>query len=298
MNVEVRRAVDGDLDAIRHIAVSAFDLEPAQRATLADLLYHRPGHPSLRLVALVDGAVAGFTFGSVPDRKGFVDAIAVADTARHQGVAAELLSEMETSLRAAGATSLGIGGNSWYYAWPGLDIRYTAALSLAERVGYHRSTVVSNMDVDLTRWVPGSAQQALRRQGKDAVVRRADPRDWPELEGFVHEHFGETWRREAERAVHRTVPSAFVATRAERIAGFACHGVYRRDWFGPIGTAPAERGNGLGEALLRRCLDDLAEAGLATAQIGWIGPMSFYSRTVGARCGRQFVVLDKDVSTA
>jgi GNAT superfamily N-acetyltransferase len=118
------------------------------------------------------------------------------------------------------------------------------------------------------------------------------------LERFINRHFTEVWRQEADRAVHRATPTAFVALRGEAITGFACHGVYRRDWFGPIGTAPDERGSGIGEALLRLCLDDLAEAGIAQAQICWIGPMSFYSRTVGARCGRQFVMFDKELGPA
>jgi predicted N-acetyltransferase YhbS len=85
----------------------------------------------------------------------------------------------------------------------------------------------------------------------------------------------------------------FVARRDGRIVGFACHGVYRVDWFGPIGTDPHERGRGTGEALLRRCLDDLASAGLVAAEIGWIGPMGFYSRTVGATLGRRFAIVAK-----
>jgi hypothetical protein len=52
----------------------------------------------------------------------------------------------------------------------------------------------------------------------------------------------------------------------------------------------------LGEALLLLCLDDLAAAGVAVAQISWIGPMAFYSKTVDARCGRVFAVLEKSAT--
>jgi hypothetical protein len=50
--------------------------------------------------------------------------------------------------------------------------------------------------------------------------------------------------------------------------------------------------------LLLLCLDDLAAAGVEVAQISWIGPMHFYARTVNARCGRVFAVLDKSPTSA
>ena len=65
------------------------------------------------------------------------------------------------------------------------------------------------------------------------------------------------------------------------------------DWFGPLGVHPSSRGEGLGEALLLLCLDNLAAAGFDNAQISWIGPMHFYARAVDARCGRVFAVLEK-----
>ena len=117
--------------------------------------------------------------------------------------------------------------------------------------------------------------------------------DWPELETFVQAQFDEVWRHEARLALHRDRPTAFIAIRNGRIAGFACYGVYRPDWFGPLGVDQESRGEGLGEALLLRCLDDLAEAGVPVAQISWVGPVRFYARTVDARIGRVFAVLEK-----
>nr|WP_256862898.1 hypothetical protein [Microbispora sp. GKU 823] len=55
-----------------------------------------------------------------------------------------------------------------------------------------------------------------------------------------------------------------------------------------MGTAEAARGLGVGRVLLRRCLADQAAAGQTSAQIGWVGPLRFYSRTVGARTERVF----------
>jgi len=292
----IRSAVDADLPAVRAVAGAAFDLEPGDRAQLVDLLHDRGGGtPVVRLVAEVDGRVVGFVFGSVRGTTGFVDGWGVEPASRHDGVGSGLLRGCERALVAEGATSLSVGGNTWCYAWPGLDPGYTAALALLERRGYSRTDTLLNMDVPLSVWQPGLTPDALRRNGTDVELRRATPSDAAALIGFAR-GFSDGWADEAARAVQRHRPTAFLALRQGRVVGFACHGVYRDGWFGPTGVDPAERGNGLGEALLRLCLEDLAAAGTEVAQISWIGPMAFYHRTVGARCRRVFLTLEKHVT--
>jgi mycothiol synthase len=290
----VRVARSEDRPALRSLASEAFDLEPTQRGELADLLYARPpDDPRLRLVTEADGAIVGLAFGSVHGAVGYVDAIAVVPAMRRRSVGTTLLAALESELLRNGSTTLQMGGNTWFYAWPGVDLRYTAALGLAARAGYAEREVAQNMDMPLAAWVPGTAERAMRRHHNTAELRRANAADWPDLEAFVRHRFGEVWRQEADLALHRDPPTVFVARGDGRIVGFACHGVYRVDWFGPIGTEPDERGRGTGEALLRLCLDDLAAAGLAAAEIGWIGPMGFYARTVGATLGRRFAIVAK-----
>jgi predicted N-acetyltransferase YhbS len=291
----IRSAVDTDLPAVRAVADAAFDLEPGDRGELVDLLHERgDGTPGVRLVAEEDGRVVGFVYGSLRGTRGFVDGWAVEPASRHCGVGSELLRGCEGALAAAGASSLSVGGNTWCYAWPGLDPGYTAALVLLERRGYSRSDTLLNMDVPLSAWQHGLASDALRDSGSDVELRRATADDTAALGDFARD-FSDAWADEAARAVRRDPPTAFLALREGRVAGFACHGVYRDGWFGPTGVDPAERGNGLGEALLRLCLDDLAAAGTEVAQISWIGPMAFYHRTVGARCRRVFLTLEKSV---
>jgi predicted N-acetyltransferase YhbS len=291
----IRPAVDADLPALRAVAEAALDLEPGDRGQLVDLLHDRgDGTPVVRLAAEEDGRVVGFAFGSIRGARGFVDGWAVEPASRHRGVGSELLRACESALVAAGASSLSIGGNTWCYAWPGLDPGYTAALVLLERRGYSRTDTLLNMDVPLSAWQQGLAPDAWRDRGSGVELRRATGADAEALVGFAR-GFSGAWADESARAVHRDRPTAFLALREGRVVGFACHGVYRDGWFGPTGVDPAERGNGLGEALLRLCLDDLAAAGTEVAQISWIGPMAFYHRTVGARCRRVFLTLEKAV---
>jgi GNAT superfamily N-acetyltransferase len=297
--VRTREATVQDLPLMRRLATASWDREPTGRAALVDLLFHRPpADPSLRLIAMVDDSPVGFSFGSVHDTTGYLDGLAVDHAVRRRGVATALLDAIEDCLTHAGARHFAIGRNSWFYAWPGIDLGYTAALCFAERHGYRRVSLEQNMDVPLDRWVPGRADEVLDRHGRKATVRRAEPADWPALEAFVQGQFTEVWSHEARLALYRDTPAIFIASHDERVTGFACYGVYRPDWFGPLGVDSNSRGEGLGEALLLLCLDDLAAAGVAVAQIGWIGPMSFYAKTVDARCGRVFAVLEKSPAPA
>lgn len=98
---------------------------------------------------------------------------------------------------------------------------------------------------------------------------------------WVRVHFP-TWTSEAEAACCRLPISCFVAIRDERIVGFACYDATCRNFFGPEGVLEAERGRGLGRALLLAALHAQREQGYAYAIVGGVGPAEFYARTVGA----------------
>jgi ribosomal protein S18 acetylase RimI-like enzyme len=291
----VRIVGPGDRDEIARIADAALDRDPGEGAAVVELLLSRPsGRDGFGLVATIAGRVAGFVVASAHGERGYVDLLAVDAPARRRGVATALFDHLEAALSARGLRPVMIGGNGRRYAWPGIDVEYTGALAFAAARGYRRIDDAQNMIVDLRSWAPGTTGDVLRRHGAlDVSVRRAAVDEWPLLGDFVAREFTTGWRDEVALAVHRLVPTAFVARRNDEIVGFACHGVHRAAWFGPIGTAPAERGNGIGEALLRSCLDDLARTGTVRADIAWVGPTAFYVRTVGARAGRQFAILAK-----
>jgi predicted N-acetyltransferase YhbS len=292
--LELRSADDADLQQLRAIAATSLDRERVDPAGIADLLFSRPGvAPSLRLVATLGEAVIGFCFASAAAGVGYLDAVAVTPGARRRGVASALIAQACARLAEQGCHLVRTGGNTRYYAWPGIDLDYTAALSLAQRLGFRQQMLAHNMDVDLAGWTPGRATSEASRA---AVIRRGTPADIPAVGALVRAHFDAVWELEMRRALSRTTPTAFVAERAGRLVGFAGHGVYRPDLFGPLGTDPSERGNGIGQALLRACLDDMAVAGIGVAQISWIGPADFYARAVGARIGRTFAVCAKPLN--
>ena len=278
---------------MRMVAANSFDRERVNRAAIVDLLFPRPGvDPNLSVVAIRGGEVIGFAFASTApgptDDTGYVDAWAVHPTARLQGVGAALLTEVEARLSAAGCRWLQIGGSQHQYAWPGIDLEYTAALVAAERAGLTSVSQVHNMDVDLTTWVRATPTVDVR-------IRRATVTDLAALGDLIDAHFAAVWLDEVRRALDRAVPTVHVAERDGRLIGFAAHGIYQPDLFGPLGTDPTGRRGGVGRALLDACLGDMAAAGLPVAQIGWIGPARFYARAAGARMGRTFAILRKAI---
>ena len=106
-------------------------------------------------------------------------------------------------------------------------------------------------------------------------------------------HWGDGWAWEVAESLNRPGAGCYVAVRDGEILGFAAYGANRPSWFGPMGTAPAAEGLGVGRVLLRRCLTDQRAGGLTSAQIGWAGPISFYSNAVDARLERIFWIYSK-----
>lgn len=266
--------------------------DSVDEATLRRLVLDEPGpRPELQL-GLWDGTgLVGAALGSL---RATADGLAggprlllVAPELRRRGLGTRLMDELEGRLVAAGAAELRVGRLAPNYLWPGLDPRDTAALCLFEGRGYTRAGDAVNMAVELAGrdWWSRADEEGLAATGW--ALRRAAPADEARLVAFVDAHFGELWVWEARLALAQDPPTAFVAEGQGAIGGFACHGVSGLPGtFGPTGTDPAVRGAGLGKALLLRCLADLKGRGFAAIEIGWVGPVGFYSKVAGASISR------------
>jgi GNAT superfamily N-acetyltransferase len=113
-------------------------------------------------------------------------------------------------------------------------------------------------------------------------VRRARSYERSHVGRFVRRHFSEGWADEAMVSFAHLPVGCFIATQKKKIVGFAVVESTAPNFFGPTGVDPAERGKGIGTALLVAALHGLREVGYIYAIIGWAGPVGFYARTVHA----------------
>ena len=261
---------------------------------------------------------------------GYVDLLGVRPDCRGRGLARDLVAFAENVLLASGVDTVRWAANSPSWGWPGVDLRYTAGLGGVEALGYTETRLAYDMTVDLadaarrgvfagcmavarvwdgTADGPG-ARDADRRLAEAGIVvlrgsdlTRGSEGGLDDVEARMFEwitaEFGIAWQVEVREALRRAqaghAAGVYVALNQEEILGFAAYGVLRGRLFGPMGTAPAARGTGIGSRLLRECLADQFMAGQERSDIAYVGPVSFYSRAVGARISRVYRLSSKRI---
>jgi predicted N-acetyltransferase YhbS len=294
-----------DVPAVVDLCRAALDLpdDSAEAEQIVSRLRETgPIRRTIGLVATTGAEVVGAVLGSTAHRDpsvGHVDLVAVHPAHRRRGIGRALLNRAEGALAGLGVGEVLLAGNPPVYAWPGIDVRYTPAVCMAMATGYEQDRTAWNMTADLS--YDGSpalrptdeAEKRLAAAG--VIVRPARPDDVDALVAFAQEQFGGGWGTEVTDSIGRTGGGCHIALRGEEILGFAAYGSSRPSWFGPMGTAPAARGLGVGGALLRRCLRDQRDAGIRRAEIGWVGPVPFYARNAGARIERVFFLFRKQL---
>jgi ribosomal protein S18 acetylase RimI-like enzyme len=126
---------------------------------------------------------------------------------------------------------------------------------------------------------PGNYFENLKETGIE--IRRAMAYEKFQIVEWVRNTFGLTWAGECDVAFSNHPISCFIATSRNSIAGFACFDSTYRNFFGPLGVARRSRRQGIGRALLLRCLYAMAENGFAYAIIGDSDKASgFYSSVI------------------
>ncbi|MEX2080659.1 MAG: GNAT family N-acetyltransferase [Dehalococcoidia bacterium] len=129
--------------------------------------------------------------------------------------------------------------------------------------------------------LPPAAPEVARLAQAGIVCRRAESFQRSQVVPWVAERWP-GWRDEVASSFAAMPPTCAIATREATVLGFACWNATRPDYFGPTGVDEAERGAGIGKALLLLALEALANEGYAYAIIGGVGPAKFYEAAVGA----------------
>ena len=222
---------------------------------------------------------------AVREGLGAVQLLCVHPDARREGRGRRLLDQATAWAFDNGATSLVIGAAPPWYLWPGIDLRWTAGLVLAESAGFEPWTVAVNLTCPTSVRVAAPDGVALRRV--------MDDDDAAAVVDLCRRHFAPAWQHEARRGIeHGACHAAFDAGTGD-LLGFAAHSVNRAGWFGPTGVDPNRQRRGVGGPLLAACLLDLKVAGFDRCEIAWIGPTGFYVKAANAEVGRVFRIAGK-----
>src|SRR5262245_62305463 len=114
------------------------------------------------------------------------------------------------------------------------------------------------------------------------TIRRAQPFEITPVREFIKNNFSIAWADEVSVGFANKPVTVFIATREQKIVGFAGYECTRKAFFGPTGVGETERGRGIGKALLIESLWGLRELGYVYGIIGAAGPVEFYQQTVNA----------------
>ncbi|CAN5882381.1 hypothetical protein BH11MYX3_BH11MYX3_33930 [soil metagenome] len=224
--------------------------------------------------------------------------LAVSPGRRGAGIGSALLAACEAAARTTGQTTLRTLDQAGNYLAPGIDERNTATIAWLEKRGYAKAGEArSNVLIDVRGNPRVTAQRvvaltaAVGAHGYEVRRGRADE---TALLDAVAAEFGGAWPFELARSLAHTPVGVHVALKDGSYCAFAAHDGNNRGlgWFGPTGTWPAHRGQGLGEVLLVACLVDVAEDH-AQCEVAWIGPRPFYDKVAGVAADRRFWLLTK-----
>jgi GNAT superfamily N-acetyltransferase len=270
--------------------------DSAEAREIVELLRPRDDRRTIGCVITDGPRVLGVAFAAVSHTDpsvGHLDLLAVDPEHRRKGLGAQLIAEVEQGLRELGCTVVRVAGNPPDYAFPGVDVRYTPAVCALTKAGYAHERTAWNMTAELkpdSRALADTAPAEARLAAEGVTVRVAEANDIARLRPIITAEWGGHWAAEitSAQAVH-------IAVRDGEPIAFAAWGCTRPSWFGPMGTRPAAKGLGIGSVLLRRCLADQAKAGVTRAQIGWVGPVPFYSAAADAYIERVFFLYSKDL---
>ena len=280
-----------DLDELIDCWNESVRFDPATPGLMTEKIWADPDFDADLALAAVDaGRISGFAVGVARATGiGYIKLIAVRPESRRKGVASVLLDSVEQTLAERSCSVIRLFESAPNYFMPGLDPRYTEAKLLFEQRGYSRFGETYNLIADLrSRSFETKTEEAtLLEQG--ITVRRAEEKDRAAVSDFLDLHWP-AWQTEVSATFNNTPISLHLALRDRSVLGFSAFEGNNRGlgWFGPMGTAEAARGLGIGGILLRRCLADMKAAGHAEAVIPWVGPVRFYSNTVDARISRVF----------
>ncbi len=257
------------------------------------------------------GAILGLSLCVPPDRKsdspkaGGIRAFGVHPSAREKGLGTAFLDESCRILKSLGATRADFLTTPPYHITPGVDTRQTDFISWLIRRKFRHAATIFNMRANLKKWKsPMSRANIFDRDEGGYYLRRATTKDRAAYIAHCRKHWSRVWELEGLIALSHDPPTMFLcmkspqgnksairkaSTAQDELVGFV---VYESNMgpgsFGPTAVLPKHQGYGLGRRMLYAAMLEMKSLGRDVCDIGWIGPVEFYSRAAGATLGPSF----------
>jgi len=293
MHIAELRAAD--LDAVLGL-IRALDMHPIDHLPYVrfNTLDDATSAPDLRLLAREDGRLVGMVFGCVRELHnvgpaGIVKLFGVHPDYRRRRIATALFDSIEAAFAARGLAMWAVEGVGPHWFFGGVELTQTPAMSFLLHRGYTTDRVARvDMRVDLRAANLEAASEEALLRAEGIVLRRATAEDLPATLALVDACFSPGWHVEVADSGLFVPRPLFIAAQGQRVVAFAAYDVSGPRRFGPTGTDPDLRRKGIGGALLKMCLRDMRERGDRECEIGWVGPIGFYARAVGAEIHRAY----------
>jgi GNAT superfamily N-acetyltransferase len=303
-----------DLPPVLSLLSTSLPIDPISesrftRQVLLDHNFRPEGAP----VAVVNDQVVGFALSiarqtplenATPDAdRGYITLFAVHPDHRRQGIGTALLNHCESYLRAQSRKIIMLSSYAPNYFIPGVDIHhYQPAHAFFLARGFKDLLRPLAMSAPLWSFETPAWVHEKRRAAEAAGLRFDTYR--PELTlpllDFLKKEFPGDWVRVARAAADRILQGdspARLHICHDGSGGVLGFSHYELERFGPIGTAPAARGRGLGQVLMYLTLHAQRAAGLRAAWFLWSDDKTaarLYS-PAGFTESRRFALLKKEI---
>jgi mycothiol synthase len=288
-----------DIDAVTALLNDAFTYDHFDPVWVRHKIVEDPNYePGLTCVVEQGHRTIGFGQAVVRDvERSCIKMVAVAPDRQRRGLGHALLTRLEQGLagRSAAASVLFSRPN---YFMPGLDPRYTPAASFLLNRGYEKWSDGFNMGLSLSPGAPFERQLAdydatFADKHPGLTLLRPPLEEEPRVRAWLATTgCSDSWQYQAMHAFH--LPSRGPGTRSGLViaaldgawVGFAAYDATQPATFGPEWVSDDVRGRGVGKALLFEALRGMRDDGYTWAEIGLVGPLPFYAKSVGAQVSR------------
>jgi len=240
---------------------------------------------------------------------------------RRRGIGSSLLSASEAWLKERSASVLTLGQDRYHF-FPGCPLGgegseaegFAALASFLSARGFSLGDEESDLAADL-KSLDLKALAARAPLAPGFSFRLYDPSLRPSLHAFLERNFPSRWLEDTFEALDAGMRGVDLALLTEdksgEVVGFSRiydenspilgPGVYWRalmgaapGGLGPIGVDAGKRGLGLGLALLRCCVEELANRGVRTMVIDWTNLQAFYGK-LGFQAWKKYRMASKEL---